>query len=273
MTKRSLVDPDRYIGTITVVAASTVQANLPLATARPDRRGLAMGSVGDFVFIDCETVKVLGRIVEVKLPDAERLTVEPSLGMPPDPHPIGRVQLLASVDQKQSRLLRGLRVHPKVGDAVYLSDPAMFGELMANSLATAGIQGLDLGLLDTGKGVHLRLPPEKLFGRHCGIFGATGGGKSWTLATILAQIKLAGGKGILFDPTGEYAELPSISKHYAFDAEEVGSAQVYFPVAQMTEDDLFALFRPAGQTQGPKLREAIRSLKLVKATAGSHPSE
>ena len=30
----------------------------------------------------------------------------------------------------------------------------------------------------------------------------------------------------------------------------------------MTVDDLFALFRPSGQTQGPKLREAIASLKL-----------
>lgn len=36
----------------------------------------------------------------------------------------------------------------------------------------------------------------------------------------------------------------------------------------MTEDDLFALFRPSGQSQGPKLREAIKSLKLVKKSGG-----
>lgn len=272
MTKRSLVDPDRYVGTVTVVTASTVQANLPQATARPERRGLAKGSVGDFVFIDCEAVKLLGRIIEVKLPDSERLSVEPTLGPPTSPHPIGRIQLLASVDQRQTKLLRGLRQHPKVGDAVYLSEPSMFGELMTNSLAVPGKHSIDLGLLDAGSGVHLCLPPEKLFGRHCGIFGATGGGKSWTLASVLTEIKRAGGKCILFDPTGEFGTIPAISKHYAFDNEEKGTTQVHFSYRQMTEDDLFALFRPSGQTQGPKLRESIRSLKLVKATGLPAPA-
>jgi len=269
---RSLVDPDRYIGTTTVVGASMVQANLPQATARPERRALAKGSVGDFVFIDCEIVKLLGRITEVKLPDAERLSVEPSLGNSPEPHPIGRIQLLASVDQKQTKLLRGIRQHPKVGDAVFLSDPAMFGELMANSLSIDGGPSIDLGLLNAGSDVRLRLPPEKLFGRHCGIFGATGGGKSWTLASVLNQIKEVGGKCVLFDPTGEFGAVPSISQHYAFDTVEQGTTLVHFPFKEMIEDDLFALFRPAGQTQGPKLREAIRSLKLVRATGGAAPN-
>jgi len=272
MSKRSLIDPDRYIGTTTIVGASTVQANLPKATARAEKRALAKGAVGDFVFIDCESVKLLGRITEVKVPDAERLSVEPVLGTPPEPHPIGRIQLLASVDQKQDKLLRGLRAHPRVGDAVYLADPAMFGELMANSLSQLGANTLDLGFLDAGAGIRLKLPPEKLFGRHCGVFGATGGGKSWTLVALLNQIKSAGGKCILFDPTGEFAGIPAISKHYAFDADEPGTMRVHFPFSQMTEDDLFALFRPAGQTQGPKLREAIRSLKLVRAANGVAPA-
>ncbi|MBB3527274.1 hypothetical protein FHX03_006667 [Rhizobium sp. BK456] len=76
---------------------------MPYATARPERRALARGAVGDFVFVDCELVKLLGRLVEVKLPDAERLTVEPTLGTQPEPHPVGRVQLLASVDQRQNK--------------------------------------------------------------------------------------------------------------------------------------------------------------------------
>ncbi|TBF24865.1 MULTISPECIES: ATP-binding protein [Rhizobium] len=273
MTKRSLVDPDRYIGTATVIGASTIQANLPKATARAEKRALAKGAVGDFVFIDCETVKLLGRIIEVKVPDAERLFVEPALGSQPEPHPIGRIQLLASVDQKQEKLLRGLRAYPRVGDAVYRADPAMFGELMANSLSQQGDNLLDLGFLDAGSGIRLKLPPEKLFGRHCGVFGATGGGKSWTLAALLNQIKTAGGKCILFDPTGEFADVSGISRHYAFDTAEAGTTQVHFPFSQMTEDDLFALFRPAGQTQGPKLREAIRSLKLVRAANGNTPAE
>ncbi|RUX42874.1 ATP-binding protein, partial [Mesorhizobium sp. M4A.F.Ca.ET.050.02.1.1] len=270
MTMRSLVDPDRYVGTVTVVSASIAQANLPQATARPERRSLARGAVGDFVFIDCESVKLLGRIIEVKLPDNERLSVEPAMGSPPEPHPVGRIQLLASVDQKNQKLVRGLRAHPRIGDAVYLAQPELFGDLAANSLSGSDQLSIDLGLLSAGGGIHLKLPPEKLFGRHCGVFGATGGGKSWTIAAILDQIKANGGKCILFDPTGEFANLPSVTKHYAFNEEE-GAERVHFPYTQTTEEDLFALFRPSGQSQGPKLREAMRSLKLLRACQGIEP--
>lgn len=268
MTVASLVDPERYIGTITSVSAALVQANLPYATANPEKRALARGVVGDFVFIDCELVKLLGRIIEVKLPDGERLTVEPALGERKETHPIGRIQMLASIDHRENKLVRGLRVHPCIGDAVFLASPQLFGDLVANALAVKDRLTLDIGTLDAGGGVRLRLQPEKVLGRHCGIFGATGGGKSWTLASLLGQIKAAGGKAILFDPTGEFAGLPAITKHYAFDDQEAGAKQVHFPYRKMTEDDLFALFRPSGQSQGPKLREAVRSLKLVAAVGG-----
>ena len=104
MTLQSPIDPDRYVGTVTLVNASQIQANLPLATARPEKRGLSKGAVGEFVFVDCERVKLLGRIVEVKIPDAERLSVEPQLGTPASPHPIGRIQLLATAAQGSNRL-------------------------------------------------------------------------------------------------------------------------------------------------------------------------
>lgn len=268
MALRSLVDPDRYLGTISAVTAATVQANMPLAAARPEQRALAKGVVGDFVFIDCDQIKLLGRILEVSIPDIERLTIEPKLGKTDDTHPVGRILMFASIDTRQTRIVRGLRAHPRIGDSVYLADPALFGELIANALAESDKLALDLGTLDAGAGVKLRLRPEKLFGRHCGVFGATGGGKSWTLATLLQQIKATGGKAILFDPTGEFAGVPAVSRHYAFDANEPGATQVHFPYRQMTEDDLFALFRPSGQSQGPKLREAIRSLKLVTILGG-----
>lgn len=124
MNAPSLVDPDYYIGTITYVGALLVQANLPQATARPERRRLSRGAVGEFVFIDCEQHKLLGRILEVRVPDVERLSLEPSLGTPPDPHPIGRIQLLATIDQAGQRLQRGLKTHPRVGDGIYLASGA-----------------------------------------------------------------------------------------------------------------------------------------------------
>jgi DNA helicase HerA-like ATPase len=76
---------------------------------------------------------------------------------------------------------------------VYLADPAIFGELISNSLGTSDKLTLELGTLDAGAGIPLRLQPEKIFGRLCGIFGATGGGKSWTLATVVCAENLSAG--------------------------------------------------------------------------------
>ena len=265
MRLASPVDPDFYLGTVTQVTASQVQVNLPKSTARPERRGLSMGAVGDFVFVDCERIRLLGRIVETKIPDSERLSVEPKLGSVSDPDPIGRVQLLASVEQGTSRLQRGIPVFPRIGDGVFLAEPNLLAALIRNAVAKDGETTLNIGRIDTAVGVDICLPPEKIFGRHCGIFGATGGGKSWTLATLIHELKKAGGKAILFDPTGEFTDISSIDEVFVFEPGKAGHKVVHFPYRQTTEDDLFSLFRPSGQSQGPKLREAIKSLKLVQA--------
>lgn len=269
MTALSLVDPEQYIGTVTFVNAAFIQANLPQATARPERRRLARGAVGDFVFVDCESYKLVGRITEVKIPDGERLSVEPAMGTPPTPNPIGRIQLLATVEQTAQRLQRGLKVHPRVGDGVYLATPELFANLVANTTNRPGDAALELGTLDAAGGVTMKISAETLFGRHCGVLGATGGGKSWTVATLLQQIQATGGRAILFDPTGEFSDIPAITKHYTFNLAEGKAQIVHFPYRVMAEDDLFALFRPSGQSQGPKLRDAIRSLKLVQAVGAA----
>lgn len=270
MSTPSPIDPDRYLGTVTQVTAAQVIVNLPNATARPERRGLAKGAVGDFVFVDCERVKLLGRIVETKIPDGERLSVEPKLGKTVDPDPIGRVQLLAAVEQGGNQLVRGIPEFPRIGDGVFLAEASLLATLIRNAVAKDGELTLSIGRIDAAAGVDVCLPPERIFGRHCGVFGATGGGKSWTLATLVQQLKKAGGRAILLDPTGEFADLAA-DDVFVFENPLPGQRLVHFPYEHITEDDLFSLFRPSGQSQGPRLREAVKSLKLVKAM-GAHPA-
>lgn len=224
------------------------------------------------MFVDCERIKLLGRIVETKIPDNERLTVEPKLGEVPDPNPIGRVQLLAAVAQGGTQLQRGIPTFPRIGDGVYLANPGLLAQLIRNAVAKEGEATMSVGRIDAASGVDVCLPPEKIFGRHCGVFGATGGGKSWTIATLLHELKKAGGKAILLDPTGEFTAIDAVDSVYVFEAGEPHHKVVHFPYRRMTEDDLFSLFRPSGQSQGPKLREAIKSLKLVQAAKGVAPA-
>jgi len=51
------------------------------------------------------------------------------------------------------------------------------------------------------------LTAEQLFGRHCAVLGATGGGKSWTVARLIEQAARFRSKVILLDATGEFYTL------------------------------------------------------------------
>ena len=99
-----------------------------------------------------------------------------------------------------------------------------------------------------------------LFGRHCAIVGTTGGGKSYTTSKLLEGISNAKAKAIIIDPTGEYSGFDS--KDYVESA--IINKDSYFHYSRLSVGDWFALFRPAGQVQQPKLLDAIKSLKLAK---------
>ena len=270
----ALIDGEKRLGTVTKVSASWVELNLPQALAAAGRRGVARGTVGDFVFIDCDRAVILGRIVEVQIPDRNRPALERQIEREPNVEPVGRVQLLATIRKTTQTVVRGMLVSPRVGDGVFEANgPALSRSIQAALFGGVDAQGgeqpisVSLGQISGIDDAAIALPPEKLFGRHCGIFGATGGGKSWTLAKLVSEVARLGGKAIVFDPTGEFSgKLPG-AVEYVFTRAEDGQTLVRFPSERMTELSLFALLRPTGQSQGPTMREAIRSLRLARALA------
>lgn len=266
----SLIDPSKRIGTVTRVTASTVELTLPNALAALGRRGLAKGSVGDFVFVDCDRSAILGRVTEVGIPDRQRNVLEHQIEIDPTVEPQGRVQLLATVSKTTRKVTRGINTQPRVGDGVYLAE----GGALSNSIKDA-LEGdvkrdsapllVELGQLSGLDDASLSIPPEKLFGRHCGVFGATGGGKSWTVSRLVNEIVRIGGKCILFDPTGEFTGKVAGAQEFEFSNDQAAEGRmVRFPSEKLSELDLNALLRPTGQSQGPTLRSAIISLRLAR---------
>lgn len=266
----SLIDPPKRIGTVTRVTASAVELTLPNAFAALGRRGLAKGSVGDFVFVDCDRAAILGRVTEVGIPDRQRNILEHQIETDPTVEPQGRVQLLATVNKISRKVTRGINTQPRIGDGVYLAE----GGALSNSIKDA-LEGdlnrnggrllVELGFLSGLDDAALSIPPEKLFGRHCGVFGATGGGKSWTVSHLVNEIVRIGGKSILFDPTGEFAGKVANAREFEFSNDQAAVGRlVRFPCEKLSELDLNALLRPTGQSQGPTLRSAIISLRLAR---------
>ena len=127
---------------------------------------------------------------------------------------------------------------------------------------------LNLGYISSTQKSLVSIRPEKLFGRHCAILGATGGGKSWTTARILEECRKFNAKIILMDATGEYRNVlgdDMTHVHLGMPVKKaVNSKPGSLPATCFVESDFIALFEPAGKVQGPKVRAAIRSLRLAK---------
>lgn len=214
----ALTDPERRIGTITRLTAATAELTMPKALAVSGRRGTAKGTVGDFVILDCDQKAVLGRIVETGLTQTDRGDLDRQMEVDAPAHPAGRIQLLATIDKTTQKVSRGINCQPRIGDTVYLAEGETLAKTLQDALTGALVDPImiELGSLSGLENAKISIPPEKLLGRHCGIFGATGGGKSWTLSRLVSEVARLGGKCILFDPTGEFAGKIPNAKELSF---------------------------------------------------------
>lgn len=274
-------DSDRLIGTATEISPTVAKVNLPNAGRNNGTwlhgHRLGKGEVGEFVLLDCGENAVFGRILNVKLPERERLSIDQKLGSEVTNHPIGTIQLLSSVDIVTGEVHGGIATFPRIGTGVYSAHPDIIKWIAEVTSKAKGSDALRLNIatLSTSFSPGISLTPERLFGRHCGVLGATGGGKSWTLARLVEELATFPSKVLLLDATGEFYTLDEIAEHVHFGdgtPQPSKSKEVVLPYSKLTEADLFALFRPSGQTQNPKLRQAMKSLKLAKAEPSLAPN-
>lgn len=279
-------DPQRLIGTVSEVGPAFVKLNLPrAANDAPLFHGnrVASGEVGEFVIVEAGDAAIFGRITLVRLPERERLSVEPHMGRVADTHPVGTVQLLTTIDLPSDRVAGGLSRYPRLGAAVYSVHPLLLKwltESADNQRNDDRPRALAIATIPEANGTLVSFSPESLFGRHLAILGATGGGKSWTVARILEQLEQWDSKVILLDATGEFHRLSHRTRHLTIGGSDHAPAAVAasVPYRRLNEVDLFAMFTPSVQSQTPKLRAAIRSLKLAAvaptvATNGVIPKE
>lgn len=277
MSVEGLFSSLRKIGTISSSSASFAKLNLnktglPSGTVYDGAR-YGLGEIGEFVLIESEQHAIFGRITEVRLPESERLTVDSDKTRFDEIHPIGFVQLLATVSLIDSTVIAGIKSYPRLGDSVFSSPHEFNAQIPMLMNAEKGKQPeitLSLGFVKNSPETEVKITPEKLFGRHCAILGATGGGKSYTVCKILEESAKYECKQILLDATGEYRDLSDGVEHYHIGVptdKNAASIPCGIPESSFEEQDFVSLFEPSGKVQGPKLREAIKSLKLVGLNA------
>jgi len=219
------------------------------------------GEVGEFVLIEGQVSHLLGRIVELRLPERDRRAVNPGSDSHYDLDAVGTIQLLGSVAIDTLCVTSGVQAYPRLGDRVYAAPHPMLAHLPllmeANTETTPDVL-LTLGSIDVARDSAVSVKPEKLFGRHCAILGATGGGKSWTTARVIEECIKHKAKIILLDATGEYRGIDGQHVQHCYlgaPPQTFGYPDNYkasLPPTSFLESDLIAMFEPSGRIQGPQ---------------------
>lgn len=220
------------------------------------------GLVGNFVVIEGDNFGFLGRLVELVLPEKERLSLSEKSFQTKDFHPEGKIEILLSFDLYNPFVVKkGLSSYPNIGAKVYVCSSELVKQFMSRFGAKEGedVDPVVLGRLVANRETEVHVNLQSLFGRHCAVVGTTGGGKSFTVSKLLEVLSSRKAKSIIIDATGEYNNFVKESNCMNVD---LGDTH-YFHYKNLSIQDLLVLLKPSGQVQQPILLEAIQSLKIV----------
>ena len=268
-------DHNYFLGYINEVTPQYVKVHFPSSVLLDKfiHRGSQYGggNVGNYVVIEGDDFGFLARLFEVSIPDGERKAIsEKSIRHDETTfHPTGKAELLLcfSVFDPEKKE-KTVSKYPSIGAKVFCCSDQQIQSYVAEFGRKKDEKeslNAELGRL-TSNDAQCSVSFNSLFGRHCAILGTTGGGKSWTVAKLIEEVRIrTENQVLLFDPTGEYESL-------GIETLLLGDSS-YFHYSNLTVNDIFILLRPGGQVQAPKLLEAITSLKMLKVLhekAGSH---
>ena len=132
---------------------------------------------------------------------------------------------------------------------------------------------LPIGTSPAFSDYHIKINPDKFFGKHAAILGNTGSGKSCTVASILQSLfafeykdgkRLQNAHFIIFDTNGEYKrafigekDTNEYKDKVLVNAICIDKEGLKVPFWFMNYDDFEFLFEPSANTQSPILKRAI----------------
>ncbi len=220
------------------------------------------GLVGSYIAIEGENYGFIGQLQEVEVLEKERLSLSEEAFKNQEFHPTAKAEILLSFNLFDlNNVSKGINYFPNIGSKVFVC-PKSFVQSYVNGFGVRKQNQkelvMSLGTLNTNNQTYVTVSQQSFFSRHCAIVGTTGGGKSWSAAKLIEEIRKNKTKCILIDPTGEYANLGGENC--------ILSENAYFNYRKLSVMDLFFLLKPAERTQAPKLVEAIKTLRTIQVS-------
>lgn len=176
------------------------------------------------------------------------------------------------------KLKRGVASYPAVGDSVTL---ATAEQLRAVVEASGTDQRVRIGVSKLALDAPVTVDPDKLFGRHLGVFGNTGSGKSCTVAGLIrwsvqtsAALGTSSARFIVLDPNGEYRTCfndlrDKIDVKVMSVEPGAGEEQVKLPAWMWNGEEWAGAVEASPGTQRPVLMQAIRHLRSAFGEVGA----
>jgi len=151
---------------------------------------------------------------------------------------------------------RGTNVLPTVNAPVFAVLPKTI-----NDIYTSFAEGdFSLGKLSLLPEQDAKMNLDAFLGRHAAILGQTGGGKSWTVASVLQKIAaFPQSTVLLFDLHGEYTQA------FGDEAEIISAADIEMPYWLMNAEEILSLMIDRAESSAPnqnaKFKELLQAAK------------
>lgn len=260
-----------FLGTVQSVQGSTVSIELSEETvsslAFVEGYAYRIGQVGSFVRIPIGYTDLYGVVSQsgANAVPEKLLTTEP----------FGRRWITAELIGEGTAVRafqRGLAHYPTYGDKAYLVTEPDLAKLYGHPDAPSFIK---IGMVSSAENIPALLDANKLVTRHSAIVGATGSGKSTTVAAVvraMTEQRFASARVVLLDLHGEYTRaLADISTTFRISTEG-GSGdnnRLFVPYWVMSLDELLPI--TFGELEGnarSSVAQRILEKKLATARSG-----
>lgn len=264
--------PSTLLGTVEDVSGTTVRVRLANATVSGlsfiDGESYRVGQVGGFVRFPMGFVNLYGIVSQVGASAA------PS-GLMSEAPSDGRwitVQLVGEVRPGED-FRRGISQHPTIGDLAHVVTREDLGTIYRRPEDARYVR---IGRLAAAESIPALIDLNALVTRHSAVVGATGSGKSTTVAGILAALadsdRYPSARVLIIDIHGEYgAALGDKAAVYRTNTHERAQEKVLaLPYWAMSLDELLPV--TFGQLEGSERGSVVdRIVALKRESAASFP--
>ncbi len=251
------------LGTVQDVQGATVNVALDKDTVSGlifiNGHGYRIGQMGSFVRFPIGFTNLYGIISHVGV-GAVPESMSTDL---PHGHRWVRVQLIGEA-QRSGNFQRGVSEYPTIGDEVHI----VTDEDLALIYGRPGeLQFVRVGSLSSTGSIPALVDVNLLITRHSAVVGATGAGKSTTVASLIASLsrfdQYPSARIIIFDIHGEYhAALGDRATIFRVNASE--GRPLYVPYWALKLEELLEVtpFRDVSDTDRAALADKIKELKI-----------